>query len=255
MPNQPKTKGRTVRVDDDTWAAVEAEAKRTGAKASDVVRKALRKHLGLALVALVALVLAGCGGTAQAVSEARRSARPVVSAPAKFTAEAAREYAAIGGGTPLHTESHWACDQPMHISVAAPDGFEEQAYKSLDYTVAYLQALGYDVGTVGPTDYRSDITDIPDAGTVLVVVAPYHQDQSALEDNTGNTEINGADTRSALIFLDGSRRGLDPDTVLHEFGHVLGLDHRDVGSVMDPRWGGVNSGHFDADETATIACR
>ena len=45
MPNQPKTRGRTVRVDDETWAAVEAEAKRDGSNASDVVRKALRQML------------------------------------------------------------------------------------------------------------------------------------------------------------------------------------------------------------------
>ena len=253
MPNQPKTKGRTVRVDDDTWAAVEAEAKRQCVRASDVVRKALRNHLGLLLVALV---LTGCAGDAQAASVTHKVVpQPVVSVPEKFTAETAREFAAINGGTPLPVKSRWACSQPMHISVAAPDGFEQQAYRSLYYPVAYLQALGYNVGMVAPTAYQSDITDQPAAGTVLLVVAPYHQDQSALGINNGAAYLSaGAATRSALVILDGSQEGLDPDVVLHEFGHILGLSHRNAGSVMQESWA-ANTGHFDADETATVACR
>ena len=62
MPNQPKTKGRTVRVDDETWAAVEAEAKRSGVKASDVVRKALRQMLGTLPVLLALVALFAWGG-------------------------------------------------------------------------------------------------------------------------------------------------------------------------------------------------
>jgi hypothetical protein len=202
---------------------------------------------------MATLVLSGCGASAQAASVTHKPT-PVAVAPAKFTAETAAKFAEITGGKALHTETHWACNQPMHISVAAPDAFAEQAYKSLAYTVAYLQGLGYDAGIVAPTAYESDMTDQPHAGTVLVVVAPYHQDQPTMGDSTGYADFdNGAVTRSAVVFLDASRQGLNPDIILHEFGHVLGLDHRHVGSVMDESWA-ANSGHFDADETATVTC-
>src|SRR5690348_15171961 len=61
MPNQPKTQGRTVRVDDETWEAVKAEAERRGVTTSEVVRIALRNMLGTLplLVALLALMVWG----------------------------------------------------------------------------------------------------------------------------------------------------------------------------------------------------
>lgn len=45
VPNQPKTTARAVRIDDETWDAVRAEAERRGLTASDIVREALAKHL------------------------------------------------------------------------------------------------------------------------------------------------------------------------------------------------------------------
>ena len=126
MPNQPKTKGRTVRVDDDTWAAVEAEAKRQGIRASDVVRKALRNHLGLLLVALV---LTGCGGTAQAASSTHKAVAAVVAstpvAPAsavvrcvKPAPSTAAGYAALWSTVPV---DQWGAAD-LSISVPLPDG-------------------------------------------------------------------------------------------------------------------------------------
>lgn len=44
-PNQPKTPARPVRIDDDTWDAVKAEAAERGVTASDVVREAIAEHL------------------------------------------------------------------------------------------------------------------------------------------------------------------------------------------------------------------
>lgn len=44
-PNQPKTPVRALRLDDDTWDAVKAEAVERGITASDVVREALQEHL------------------------------------------------------------------------------------------------------------------------------------------------------------------------------------------------------------------
>lgn len=45
MANQPKTKARSVRIDDERWSRVQAAA--TGGKtASDVIRAAIDTHLG-----------------------------------------------------------------------------------------------------------------------------------------------------------------------------------------------------------------
>lgn len=44
MPNQPKTPARAVRVDDETWDQVKAEAVERGEYASDVVRRALQEY-------------------------------------------------------------------------------------------------------------------------------------------------------------------------------------------------------------------
>ena len=45
VPNQPKTPARAVRIDDETWESIKAEAERRKITASDVVREALTKHL------------------------------------------------------------------------------------------------------------------------------------------------------------------------------------------------------------------
>lgn len=44
MPNQPKTPARAVRVDDERWDKVKAEAAQLDETASDVVRRALDEH-------------------------------------------------------------------------------------------------------------------------------------------------------------------------------------------------------------------
>jgi glycerophosphoryl diester phosphodiesterase len=70
MPNQPKTKARTVRIDDETWTATLKRAKKDGITASDVVRKALRALLA----GLVALGLMGCTDHASAGAAERPKA-------------------------------------------------------------------------------------------------------------------------------------------------------------------------------------
>jgi predicted DNA-binding protein len=45
MANQPKTKARSIRIDDERWARVNAAAT-DGKTASDVVREAIDVHLG-----------------------------------------------------------------------------------------------------------------------------------------------------------------------------------------------------------------
>lgn len=250
MPNQPKTPVRAVRVDDELWAAAKRKAEEEGESVSDVVRRALRKYAGLALVALV---LSAC--TAAHADEAAAPAVKVAPAAAArtFTVADAVRYASEPVGTPLARAWTWPCDQPMRISIAASPGWTgEQVYDDLQYAVAYLQALGYDVSVVAPSTYRANLTqaDAPTSrGDITVAVAPYRADQPALDGGVG---ITYADASSALMILDASRGGLLPDVILHEFGHVLGLDHREVGSVMSEGW--ANSGHFDADETATVTC-
>lgn len=44
MPNAPKTPARTVRVDDDLWAAITAEAADRGETVSDAVRQWGRRY-------------------------------------------------------------------------------------------------------------------------------------------------------------------------------------------------------------------
>lgn len=44
-PNQPGRTARTVRVDDDLWAAVTTVADARGESVSDVVRRALRRYV------------------------------------------------------------------------------------------------------------------------------------------------------------------------------------------------------------------
>jgi hypothetical protein len=251
MPNQPKTPARTVRVDDELWDAARREAEAKGENVSDIVRKALRKYLGLALVAMLALS-ACSAANAQPAPKVEAKAVAVTS-PQKFTAETAQEFAAITGGTPLRVESRWDCAQPMRISIAAAPGWSgEQVYNDMLYAVSYLQALGYDVAVVGPTTYKSNMNDVPTTpGAITVAVAPNRSDQTRLANAVGITRSSDSGD-SALILLDASRGGLLPDVILHEFGHVLGLDHREAGTVMSQGWD--NSGHFDADETATVVC-
>lgn len=45
MPNAPKTKHRTIRVEDDLWLEVQAKAKREGRTVSDVIRDRLRRYV------------------------------------------------------------------------------------------------------------------------------------------------------------------------------------------------------------------
>jgi hypothetical protein len=66
MPNQPKTATRSIRIEDELWAAALAATKERGDTISDVVRKALSAYVraGSAILVAVAtmLVLAACGG-------------------------------------------------------------------------------------------------------------------------------------------------------------------------------------------------
>lgn len=45
MPDQPKTPQRTIRIDDELWAAVRAKAMSEGTNVSVVIREALTDYL------------------------------------------------------------------------------------------------------------------------------------------------------------------------------------------------------------------
>lgn len=45
MPNQPKTKVRTIRIDDDLWRAAQAKAAEHGESVSDVIRRGLARYV------------------------------------------------------------------------------------------------------------------------------------------------------------------------------------------------------------------
>ena len=202
-------------------------------------------------------VLSGCGGGGAAPSHLKPAQPVLVAATAEpFTTESAQSFADIAPGRALHVDHRWPCGQPMRISIAAAPGWTDaQVYDDLLYAVSYLQALGYDVSVVGPTQYADNMTEPPsEVGSVVVVVAPYAANQPGLAGGVAATTFApGAVTTSAQILLDASRNGLDPDVILHEFGHILGFEHREAGTVMSA--GYANSGHFDADETATVTCR
>lgn len=44
-PNQPRTPARTVRIDDATWSALQAQATRDGVTVSEIVRAALAAYV------------------------------------------------------------------------------------------------------------------------------------------------------------------------------------------------------------------
>lgn len=45
MPNQPKTKARSIRVPDELWAAVKERAAEKGENATDVAIRAYRRYV------------------------------------------------------------------------------------------------------------------------------------------------------------------------------------------------------------------
>jgi antitoxin component of RelBE/YafQ-DinJ toxin-antitoxin module len=45
VPNQPRTTARTIRIDDDLWAAVTAKAEERGETVSEAVRRWARRYV------------------------------------------------------------------------------------------------------------------------------------------------------------------------------------------------------------------
>ena len=260
MPNQPKTPARTVRVDDELWNAVRREAEAKGENVSDVVRQALRKYLGLALVVLT---LSGCAAQASASPATAPVAAASAASPewnGATTLTAADALAAVAAtpvsDTPAKLEGAWGCSTPITVRPEAGPGVEiGEVYHQLDYSVGYLTALGYRVAVGAPAAYEPNAEAPAKVGTVTIVVTSQPQDQEQLGADKGNravtlTSEEGGRIGSAAIVVD-AKRGLAGDILLHEFGHVLGLGHKD-GTVMQAK--GASPVVFDADETAAVTC-
>jgi hypothetical protein len=157
---------------------------------------------------------------------------------------------------PDKTASRWACTLPIHIYYAAAPGVDSRAVvKQLEYPVEYLRDLGYTVDVVREVAYRSDYRAPVTPGDVLIVVPLSQADAATLRKNDwwAMTEpaLVGNQIETAKITVDGAG-GLASDTLTHELGHVLGLDHK-PGTVMNERVGAAIA--FDAAETAAIDCR
>jgi hypothetical protein len=144
----------------------------------------------------------------------------------------------------------------MHIYYAAAPGVDDRVIvKQLEYPVEYLRALGYTVQVVREVSYLAGYRTPTTPGDVLLVVALSGADAKFLRGQnwiamTERTFV-GRSIPSAKTTVDG-RSGLASDVLLHEFGHILGMEHKE-GSVM-----GVTdtaSLPFDAAETAAVDCR
>lgn len=258
MPNQPKTPARSVRIDDDLWAAAQEEARREDVPVSDVVRAALRKHLGLAAIAM--LLLSGCG--AASAEPAAKPARPVSASEwsgthGLTTADAQQAVASTAKSSTPDAKPYgsWDCDEPMVFHPEAGPGVDVAAvYRELEYPVAYLNALGYRASVGAQVPYELNADRPAERGSITVVVTNNRADQYDL---TTEPKVRAFaqfaqephNASAALVVF--APTGLAGDIILHEAGHVLGLDHK-AGTVMN----GVGAGTlaFDADETAAISC-
>jgi hypothetical protein len=216
---------------------------------------------GLVAAVVAAAALAGCGAHAAAAPEPTPKTKAVVAVSQKWmgaTDLTGLDALDAVAGTPSVAAKRpavdWSCNQPMTITVAAGPGVDEaRVRQQLQYPVAYLGALGYDVRLTGSTAYVPGMQEPATIGSVVVAVTNRAADDSEL---VGARAISwrgqtGSHYTSATITVDG-RDGLAGDIVLHEFGHVLGLDHKD-GTVMAAR--GEAPVIFDAAETAAIDCR
>ena len=145
----------------------------------------------------------------------------------------------------------------MVIQPAAGTGVTDADIAAqLAYPVEYLRDLGYDVTIGAPVKYERNAATSSTIGQVVVAVTKQRSEQPRLDEQAAMTYTNTSD-RSALaatILVDANPKTgeLAGDILLHELGHVLGLDHK-AGTVMDVSWDAPIG--FDAAEIAAVDCR
>ena len=200
----------------------------------------MRQALGGA--ALVVALLSGCGGAA--------TAQPVEAAPVAQTVSA-----------PAETMPwKWSCAMPMTVTpIAGPGVTLDQIDAALVLPVQTLTDLGYNVTVGEPATYHRDVQAAEHPGQVIVVATDQADQQPELDGAAARTlpNVNGANGSQILaativVDADPAVGDLSGNILTHEFGHVLGLDHR-PGTVMALTWDAPDT--FDAAETAVIDCR
>lgn len=161
------------------------------------------------------------------------------------------------GAAPDPLEAVWACGLPINIDYAGAPGVDlDKLREQMAYPVRYLQGLGYYAALGNEVPYTVNMPVPSTPGTIIVVVTGDRAEQSGLAYGTHRAAGRAAgttpdETTSGRISV-MSTNGMSSDVLLHEVGHVLGLDHKD-GTVMTAT--AVSGLGFDAAETAAIDCR
>jgi hypothetical protein len=162
-----------------------------------------------------------------------------------------------GVALPDKTSARWDCHLPMSINYSVAPGVDRaNLLRQMAYSVRYLNGLGYyaAVGYEVPYEINAPMPAMP--GSVLVIATPDRSEQSGLAGKTyrGYAQWAGETSKESergLVTL-MSTNGMSSDVILHEIGHILGLEHKD-GTVMTAT--AVSGLGFDAAETAAIDCR
>lgn len=161
------------------------------------------------------------------------------------------------GAVPDHREAVWACSLPINIDYATAPGVDRgKLLEQMAYPVRYLQGLGYYAAVGNEVPYALNMPVPSTPGTIVVVVTSDRTEQPGLAYGTHRAaarnggSTTGETTAGRISIM--STNGMSSDVVLHEVGHVLGLDHKD-GTVMTASNDGALG--FDAAETAAIDCR
>lgn len=161
------------------------------------------------------------------------------------------------GAAPDHRDGVWDCSLPINIEYATAPGVDrDKLLEQMAYPVRYLQGLGYYAAIGNEVPYALNMPVPSTPGTIIVVVTDDRTEQTGLAYGTHRAAgrsggaIPGATTNGRISIM--STNGMSSDVILHEVGHVLGLDHKD-GTVMTASNDGALG--FDAAETAAIDCR
>lgn len=218
------------------------------------------KHWGIGALAAI-LVSVMTGATTPAVEAAPAPSAAVAEWQPTYdiNPDLADELIAAtpAGATPDPIEAAWNCALPINFDYAAAPGVDlDKLREQMAYPVRYLQGLGYYAAVGNEVPYAVNMPVPSTPGAILVVVTSDRTEQSGLANGTHRAAgrawgATPGETTSGRISV-MSTNGMSSDVLLHEVGHVLGLDHKD-GTVMTAT--AVSGLGFDAAETAAIDCR
>ena len=207
---------------------------------------------------LVAALLA-----AMATLTAPSSAHPATTASTSsgrtnLTAIQADAAVAATGTAPADaTAWRWSCSLPMAIHPSAGTGVTDaQLRAQLVYPVEYLRDLGYNVTVGASVPYVREMALADQPGEVVVTATTNAAEQPVLAGDAARSWMNksGRDALAATVVVKANPAvgELAGDILLHEFGHVVGLNHKH-GTVMDTSWDAPAT--LDAAEVAAVDCR